>query len=208
MLISSLQLLIGDYCISLISLFSLIDGFCSVIMHFRCKLSMGKTMLTQTANIRYKDVIKHLTACVLWSHVCFDKFRFTHLYLLYLFQGTEMFNFAHYRNIHFKIPCSIFKISQFIIYKLNHQISFILHLLLISYICIIIMTVDPILILGEKCCQIMESYLWNKYIIKYWRSNEIAIYVFFITIAITKFWAEIKLLSLFRYIKIVIPPNI
>jgi hypothetical protein len=60
-----------------------------------------------------------------------------------------------------------------------------------------------------KCiCQIMESYLWNKYIIKYWRSNEIAIYDFFITIAITKFWAEIELLSLFRYIKIVIPPNI
>jgi hypothetical protein len=50
--------------------------------------------------------------------------------------------------------------------------------------------------------------LWNKYIIKYWRSNEIAIYDFFITIAITKFWAEIELLSLFRYIKIVIPPNI
>ena len=52
MLISSLQLLIGDDCISLISLFSLIDGFGSVIMHFRCKLGMGITTLKQIANIK------------------------------------------------------------------------------------------------------------------------------------------------------------
>jgi hypothetical protein len=32
------------YCISLISLFSLIYGFGSVIMHFRCKLGMSKTV--------------------------------------------------------------------------------------------------------------------------------------------------------------------
>jgi len=37
-----------------------------------------------------------------------------------------------------------------------------------------VMTVDPILIWGKKCfCQITESCLWNKYIIKYWRSNGI-----------------------------------
>jgi len=53
-LIKSLQLLIGDYCISLISLFSLtlISGFDSVIMHFRCKLGMSKTTLKQIANIK------------------------------------------------------------------------------------------------------------------------------------------------------------
>jgi len=44
--------LIGDYCISVISLFSLIGGFDSVIMHFRCKLGMSKTTLKQIANIK------------------------------------------------------------------------------------------------------------------------------------------------------------
>jgi hypothetical protein len=41
-----------NYCISLISLFSLIGGFDSVIMHFRFKLGMSKTTLKQTANIQ------------------------------------------------------------------------------------------------------------------------------------------------------------
>ena len=41
-----------DYCISLIPLFSLIGGFDSVIMHFRCKLGTSKTMLKQIANIK------------------------------------------------------------------------------------------------------------------------------------------------------------
>ena len=43
---------IGDYCIFLISLLLLIDGFGSVIMHFRCNLGMSKTMLKLIANIK------------------------------------------------------------------------------------------------------------------------------------------------------------
>jgi hypothetical protein len=44
---------LGDYCVSLISLFSLIGGFDSVIMHFQFKLGMSKTTLKQTANNIY-----------------------------------------------------------------------------------------------------------------------------------------------------------
>ena len=49
-----------------------------------------------------------------------------HSYLpVYIFEGTEMFNFDHNRTIHFSIPH--IQISQFIIYE--HQISFIFNIL-------------------------------------------------------------------------------
>ena len=44
-----------------------------------------------------------LRANIKWKHTISTESRFTHLYLLYLFQGTEIFNFIHYRNIYFNI---------------------------------------------------------------------------------------------------------
>ena len=53
MFLDFINTLIEDYCISLVSLFSLIHGgIDSVIMHFRCKLCTSKTTLKQIANIK------------------------------------------------------------------------------------------------------------------------------------------------------------
>ena len=69
-------------------------------------------------------------------------FRLTHLYLLYLFQGVEMFYFAHYRNIHFSMP-HIWNFSIYYDLLIIKYHLLIIHLFLISYIFIIIWANGP-----------------------------------------------------------------
>jgi hypothetical protein len=79
---------------------------------------------------KLNDIVKSfnlfkIRANIKWTHTISTDSRFTHLYLFYLFQGTEIFNFSHYRNIHFNMA-RIKNISIYYIY-MYHQISFILH---------------------------------------------------------------------------------
>jgi hypothetical protein len=107
------------------NLFIFINGIGPVIMHFRCKLGMCKTTLKQTANIN--KLYTSTSQLVFFDLMCvFDKFWFTHLYLLYS-KGLKCLALLIIET--YTLTCSIFKISS-----KSHQISFILHLFLISYL--------------------------------------------------------------------------